>query len=96
MKRSKLSRRETSDKGPAVLLGAPWHENGKLYNAVLLLTEGRIGAKIFKHDLPNYGVFDEKRVFAPGILPTPIYFRGHKLGVMIWVKICGVRRSPSI
>src|SRR5277367_1346872 len=55
--------KETSDGGPAVLIGSPWVEDGKLYNAFLLLDEGRIAAKTFKVDLPNYGVFDEKRVF---------------------------------
>jgi len=74
---------ETSDKGPAILLGTPWREEGGLYNAVLLLEGGRIAAKIFKHDLPNYGPFDEKRVFKSGPLPRPIEFRGVKLGVMI-------------
>src|SRR5881394_373664 len=49
--------------GPAVLVGAPWVEEGKLYNAHLLLAGGRIAAVRYKVDLPNYGVFDEKRVF---------------------------------
>src|ERR1700712_5564295 len=48
--------------GPAILMGAPWKEDGKLYNAMLLLDGGKIVAKTFKVDLPNYGVFDEKRV----------------------------------
>ncbi len=58
--------RETSDNGPAVLIGTPWVEDGKLYNAVALLDEGRIAALRFKANLPNYGVFDEKRLFARG------------------------------
>jgi NAD+ synthase len=69
--------------GPAILLGLPWRQDGKLYNAVALLDEGRIGALRFKHELPNYGVFDEKRVFAAGPAPGPIVFRGVRLGVMI-------------
>ena len=52
--------------GPAILVGAPWVERGKLFNAVLLLEGGRIAGATRKVDLPNYGVFDEKRVFAPG------------------------------
>jgi len=74
---------ETSDGGPAMLVGAPWRDGGRLYNAVLLLDEGCIAACRFKHDLPNYGVFDEKRVFAQGPLPGPIAFRGVRLGVPI-------------
>jgi NAD+ synthase len=74
---------ETADGGPAVLVGAPWVENGRLYNAMLLLDGGRIAAKTYKHHLPNYGVFDEKRVFAPGPMPVPLAIRGLRIGVPI-------------
>jgi NAD+ synthase len=76
-------------KGPALLVGAPWVDHGKLYNAVALLEGGDIAALRFKVDLPNYGVFDEKRVFAPGPLPGPINFRGVRLGVPICEDIWG-------
>src|SRR5579872_3368637 len=58
--------RETADGGPAVLIGTPWVDDGKLYNACALLDEGRVAAIRYKANLPNYGVFDEKRVFARG------------------------------
>ncbi len=75
---------ETADGGPAVLLGTPWRQEERLYNAVLLIEDGAIREIRFKHDLPNYGVFDEKRVFsAAGQPPKPIAFAGLKLGVMI-------------
>ncbi len=74
---------DTADGGPAVLIGAPWRWRGGLYNAALLLDRGDIRAARLKHDLPNYGVFDEKRVFASGPLPDPVEFRGARLGVMI-------------
>src|ERR1700759_4461266 len=64
--------RETADGGPAMLVGTPWVEDGKLYNACALLDEGRIAAIRFKANLPNYGVFDEKRVFARGPVPGPV------------------------
>ncbi len=69
--------------GPAVLLGTVWPEGGKVYNAVALLDEGKVAAVRLKVDLPNYGVFDEKRVFDAGPLPGPINFRGVKIGVPI-------------
>lgn len=69
--------------GPAVLMGTPWRENGNLYNAVALLASGKVEAIRFKHDLPNYGVFDEKRVFTAGPAPGPIVFKGVRLGVPI-------------
>ncbi len=75
--------RETADGGPAVLIGAPWVEDGKLYNAYALLSAGRVEALRFKVNLPNYGVFDEKRVFASGPLPGPVSFRGVRLGLPV-------------
>ena len=73
----------TADGGPALLVGAPWVEDGKLYNAALLLDDGRVMAQRHKYELPNYGVFDEVRVFARAGLPGPIPFRGVRLGVMV-------------
>ena len=63
--------RETADGGPAMLIGSPWVEDGKLYNACALLDGGRIAAIRFKANLPNYGVFDEKRLFARGPAAGP-------------------------
>ncbi len=81
--------RETSDGGPALLVGLPWREEGKLYNAYALLDHGRIETVRFKVDLPNYGVFDEKRVFSPGPMPGPVAFRGVRLGLPICEDIWG-------
>ena len=81
--------RETAGGGPAILVGLPWVEAGKLHNAMALLNQGRIEAVRFKVDLPNYGVFDEKRVFAPGPSPGPIVFRGVRIGAPICEDIWG-------
>ena len=81
--------RETADGGPALLIGTPWAEEGKLYNAYCVLDRGAIAAVRFKVDLPNYGVFDEKRVFAAGPNPGPVGFRGVRLGVPICEDIWG-------
>ncbi|HTQ14173.1 MAG TPA: NAD+ synthase [Rhizomicrobium sp.] len=75
--------RDTADGGPAVLIGAPWVEDGRLHNACLHLDGGGIAGKTFKVDLPNYGVFDEKRVFTPGPMPGPFSIRGVRVGVPI-------------
>jgi NAD+ synthase len=75
--------RETADGGPAVLIGSPWVEDGKLYNAVALLDGGRIAAIRYKANLPNYGVFDEKRLFARGPAAGPVTVRGVRVGVPI-------------
>ena len=80
--------KDTADGGPAILLGSIWREDGKLYNASILLAEGAIAAVRHKYDLPNYGVFDEKRIFANGALPEPMVLplkQGGlvRLGVMV-------------
>jgi NAD+ synthase len=74
---------ETGDGGPGVIVGTIWPEAGKLYNSVALLDGGRVAGVRHKVDLPNYGVFDEKRVFDAGPLPGPLGFRGARLGVPI-------------
>ena len=78
-----LARNLHADDLPAVLLGSPWRVDDKLYNAALLLDGGEVKHARLKHELPNYGVFDEKRVFEQGPLPGPIPFRDVRLGVMV-------------
>jgi len=73
----------TTTDGPAILLGTPWPDGDAVYNAALLLSDGDITAARYKSDLPNYGVFDEKRVFDAGELPGPIPFKGVRLGVLV-------------
>jgi len=73
----------TSDSGPALVVGTPWGESGKVYNAVALLADGKVETLRYKVDLPNYSVFDEKRVFAAGALPRPVSFKGVRLGIPI-------------
>ncbi|WP_426692962.1 NAD+ synthase [Sphingomonas sediminicola] len=73
----------TATPGPALLFGSIHHEEGENYNVMILAEGGRVVARTLKRELPNYGTFDEKRVFAPGPLPEPIDFRGVKIGVPI-------------
>jgi NAD+ synthase len=73
----------TAEPGPALLFGSIHHEGGLDYNVMILAEGGRMVARTLKRELPNYGTFDEKRVFASGPLPEPILFRGVKIGVPI-------------
>jgi NAD+ synthase len=73
----------TADGGPAMLVGSIFVDNGLLYNGVALLDGGQIAAVRYKRELPNYGTFDEKRIFASGPLPDPVLFRGVRLGLPI-------------
>ena len=83
---------ETADGGPALLVGLPWREDGRLYNAVALLDGGEVAAVRYKALLPNYGVFDEKRLFDAGEMPGPIFFRDVRIGV----PICEDIWQPSV
>ncbi|WP_257165398.1 nitrilase-related carbon-nitrogen hydrolase [Bradyrhizobium sp. SRS-191] len=71
--------RETADGGPAVLIGTPWVEDGKLYNAVALLDGGRVAATRFKINLPD----DQKRLFLRGPAAGPVSVRGVRIGIAI-------------
>lgn len=74
---------ESRKSNSALLISTPWQQDGALYNAVHLIHEGEIKHTSFKHHLPNYGVFDEKRIFEQGDMPSPYEFKGTKLGIMI-------------
>jgi NAD+ synthase len=73
----------TAAPGPAVLIGTLFGEGGATYNAMVLASEGRVLGRTLKHELPNYGTFDEKRIFTPGPMPEPLEFKGVKIGVPI-------------
>ena len=94
--------RETADGGPVVIIGTPWligpRQSGErdaqkdgveVYNAVCVLSGGKIAAVRFKHDLPNYGVFDEKRVFDAGPMPGSVAIKGVRIGIPICEDIWG-------
>ncbi len=74
---------ETAGTRLSVIIGTPWRDANGLYNAVAILSEGRVAELRFKHELPNYAVFDEKRVFDAGPLPAPVTIAGIKVGIPI-------------
>ena len=67
---------DVTREGPGIVVGCPWVDEGQLHNSALLLEKGKIAAIRHKVELPNYGVFDELRVFKPGPHPGPVDFRG--------------------
>jgi len=73
----------TADGGPAMLVGTVVAAQGVLFNSIALLENGAVTQIRLKRELPNHGVFDEKRLFAPGPLPEPVPFRGVQLGVAL-------------
>ena len=83
---------------PGIVIGLPWTADGHVYNAVALVADGRAELR-FKHELPNYGVFDEKRVFTPGPLPEPVIFRNVRVGIPvcedIWYPHCAAHLTRA-
>lgn len=71
--------------GPAILIGTPWAEDGRLHNSACLLENGAIRARHDKRELPNYGVFDEMRHYKPGEGPPLVVELG---GVRLGIAIC--------
>ena len=76
---------ETKD-GPAVLIGVIWPNadpSRRPHNGLAFLADGEVKGVALKSDLPNYGVFDEKRVFEPGPGPSVFEWKGVRLGVPV-------------
>jgi NAD+ synthase len=68
---------------PAFILTTPWLDGDDTHNAALFVEKGEIKTIIYKKNLPNYGVFDERRVFKSGPLSEPVEFKGRKIGILI-------------
>lgn len=89
---------ESAGHFPGIVIGLPWAADGHVYNAVGLVADGRAELR-FKHELPNYGVFDEKRVFTPGPLPEPVAFRNVRIGMPIcediWYPHCAAHLTRA-
>jgi NAD+ synthase len=73
----------TADGGPALAFGSVVVRDGKTYNGMIVAEGGRELFVSCKRELPNYGTFDEKRVFASGPLPDVFEFRGVRIGLPI-------------
>jgi len=98
-------------KGPALIIGCPWEggkgkvyhasrgpwdEKREIYNAALLLDRGKIMHVAHKVMLPNYSIFDEKRIFTPGVGPHVITWRGHKLGLLVCEDVWSERLPKAL
>jgi len=75
--------KHTAEETTAIICGGLWREGEKLYNALLFLEGGVIKHICYKWALPNYGVFDEVRVFSPGQLPEVIPYQNYRLGLVV-------------
>ncbi|VAX76642.1 Glutamine-dependent NAD(+) synthetase [Serratia symbiotica] len=80
---AQLQRFQQAASDVAILLGHPWREGNKLYNALSVFEKGRLLTRYFKQELPNYGVFDEKRYFHPGSKTCVVELKRYRLGLLI-------------
>ncbi|MGO2464717.1 MAG: NAD+ synthase, partial [Serratia proteamaculans] len=80
---AQLHRLQQASAEVAILVGHPWREGDKLYNALSLFSEGQLLTRYFKQQLPNYGVFDEKRYFEAGNETCVVELKGYQLGLLI-------------
>lgn len=80
---------DTADGGPGIVIGFPRQDETGRYNSIAVLDGGKVIAIRDKIDLPNYGEFDEKRVFDQGAMPGPVNFRGVRIGIPICEDIWG-------
>ncbi|EMW3375407.1 NAD+ synthase [Yersinia enterocolitica] len=80
---AQLARLQAATQQTAVLVGHPWREADKLYNALSLFADGKLLGRYFKQQLPNYGVFDEKRYFSAGHDTCVVELKGYCLGLLI-------------
>ncbi len=87
---------QTKDFPCDLMFGSLWEEGGLIFNASLLASGGTLTLLRAKHDLPNYGVFDEKRVFAAGPEPKVVDWRGVKLGLLICEEVWDVEASKKL
>ncbi len=79
-----LERLASASQGLMALVGfVDRDRQGRLYNAAAVLADGRHLATYHKQHLPNYGVFDEKRYFAPGVEPLACEIGRVRLGITI-------------
>lgn len=78
-----LQRLQQAASDVAILVGHPWREGDKLYNALSLFAQERLLTRYFKQQLPNYGVFDEKRYFHAGNETCVVELKDYRLGLLI-------------
>ena len=78
-----LERVRSEVNGVAVMVGYPDYADDAIYNAAVLIRDGKAVANYHKQELPNYLVFDEKRYFKPGQESCVVELNGIRVGLLI-------------
>ena len=79
-----LKRLQEAVRGIYLVVGYPWLEEEKRFNAAAVIADGELLATYYKQHLPNYRVFDERRYFEPGSEACVVDIKG----VLVALSIC--------
>ncbi|WP_369310658.1 NAD+ synthase [Providencia rettgeri] len=80
---AQLGRLQKASTETAIIVGHPWYEGDEIFNALSFFYQGKLHARYFKQELPNYGVFDEPRYFTAAEKTCVVEFKGYQLGLLI-------------
>lgn len=80
---AQLKRLQQASGQCGIIVGHPWYEDNEIYNALSFFYQGKLLARYFKQELPNYGVFDEPRYFTAAEKTCVVEFKGYQLGLLI-------------
>src|ERR1700730_13677926 len=78
-----LERLKKEVRGITLIAGYPESDGARIFNSAIVIRDGEVLANHRKACLPNYRVFDEKRYFTPGTLPTVVELNGIRAGVLV-------------
>src|SRR3546814_16120996 len=87
---------DTADGGPGLIVGGPWRRVaearpplfGQVFNTAYVIDGGGVTTHRSTHNLPNFGLFDENRVFSAVPLPGPVHSHGVRPGALILQGLC--------
>ncbi|EPL6453423.1 MULTISPECIES: NAD+ synthase [Providencia] len=80
---AQLERLQKASTETAIIVGHPCYEGDEIFNALSFFYQGKLHARYFKQELPNYGVFDEPRYFSAAEKTCVVEFKGYQLGLLI-------------
>ncbi|MGG4664356.1 NAD+ synthase [Providencia vermicola] len=80
---AQLERLQKASAETAIIVGHPCYEGDEIFNALSFFYQGKLHARYFKQELPNYGVFDEPRYFSAAEKTCVVEFKGYQLGLLI-------------
>ena len=78
-----IERLRSEVRGITLVVGYPEYTGDRIFNSAIVMRDGDVLANHRKACLPNYRVFDEKRYFTPGTMPTVVELNGIRVGILV-------------